>query len=196
MCARSCASASGETVMPAPGYKHDEKTRARIGKASRRMWERRRQAGTVALADIRMLEATNTAAPSLRPFLPVVRDVYLDLLEDQGGVDNVPTARKAMLDSQARLHLVELALGLRIAQDPTDLDAMARLTAVVNTRRSLLVTLGLDRIAREIEPDWTDARVHAAEDAAGVARGTFFGSPPVQAENRAAGPNPRTQGVG
>ncbi|MEX2206781.1 MAG: hypothetical protein WEF50_11190 [Myxococcota bacterium] len=171
--------------MPAPGYKHSAETKAKIGRYSRRMWARRKELGLVALADVRRLEETNTCAPSVRPFLAVARDGYLDLLEDQGGAEHVSAARKKLLDSEARLHLVELVLGMRIAQEPGDLDAMARLTAIVNARRSLLVSLGLERRAREIEPEWTESRVHAAEDAAGVARGTFSGSAPAPPHDRA-----------
>ncbi len=169
------------------GFKHDTETLERIGRASRRMWARRKAAGKVALADVRRLEETNTCAPSVRPFLSVARDAYLDLLEDQGGADHVSAARKKLLDSEARLHLVELVLGMRIAQEPTDLDAMARLTAIVNARRALLSTLGLERRAREIELELSEASLEAAAAAAGRSVDELRGSAPASINDRPAG---------
>jgi hypothetical protein len=154
--------------MPQLGRKHSPATREAIGRASRRMWARKRAEDQVSLADVIFVERNGTGALSARAFLPATREVYVDLIEDQGGED-IAAARKTLTGAHSRLLLAEYLCGVRIAQDPTDLEAMARLTAIVNSRRALLVALGLERKARDLEAEvLSPERLRAARQAAGL----------------------------
>lgn len=132
------------------GERHSDAAKAKTGRGVARAWRRRKVAGKVALADVHVVERGGTASPVALPFLPLVRTVYENLVEEQGGEAHISTARRTLLDGHSRLLLAEILCGVRIAQDPSDLDAMARLTALVGMRRSLLVSLGLDRVARDV----------------------------------------------
>ncbi len=75
------------------------------------------------------------------------------MVQAMGGEDLVSEPRMVLIHDLARAGLLLRAVMMRIAQSPDlDLDAVSKASNLINTRRSLLQVLGLDRVERDV-PD-------------------------------------------
>ena len=88
--------------------------------------------------------------PRLAPFLEEATAECADVLEALGGAGNVSAPRRVIVEDLARVGVVlrgTLAAYLR-SEDP---ELASKVGALATARRSLLVSLGLDRVSKELD---------------------------------------------
>src|SRR5690606_35930355 len=135
--------------------------RRRLSLGVRRAAERKRAAreaeeaaararAAVLPADLRAIEAGHPVREELQPLVRAAADELVALLDHLGGPDRVTFARQALAQSVVRLGIAERGLALRYVHT-ADPEVASRIATIAAQRRALLVSLGLDRVAREVE---------------------------------------------
>jgi hypothetical protein len=75
----------------------------------------------------------------------------LGLVSALGGVDNISEQRLVLIQDVARLGLVLRAVMARFLQGDGDPELASRVASITSARRSSLVALGLERVAKELD---------------------------------------------
>jgi len=131
-----------------------EQHRDRIAHGLRRYHARRMALARIAPAELRELERTGSVSARLRPFVAQAAQEAVDFAEALGGVDQVSPQRMAILRDTARLGaLLSALLANAMQRDVLDLDEVAKITSLASARRANLSAIGLERHARDVEPD-------------------------------------------
>ncbi len=136
--------------MPSTGRPHTPETRERISKGVRRSLAVRAQQERLVprLAVFRRRRGSN---PMMRTLLDLAANEVVELVDALGGVDQISPQRLRLIED---IGISGVLLGRELLAyiDDRDGDAAARVTALINSRRSSLAQVGLDvRKADELD---------------------------------------------
>ena len=138
-----------------PGTKRGSaEWKARISRSKREKYIRDRER-ELELAEIRPRHikalADGVVSKSLAWLLPLAEQEGIELLTALGGPAEVSPQRRAIVEDAVSLGMVLRAELGRYLQS-RDVEAAARVSSLANARRAALVAVGLDRIAKQIDP--------------------------------------------
>ena len=151
------------------GDRHSAAARERIVKGTRWGIEKRRRIARIAPGEIVELQRNGTLSASLKPYAAQAVEESLGFIQALGGEDGgVSEQRLALVQDAARAGLVLRALMAQVLQrDEIDGDSVSKIASLINTRRSLLQAVGLDRIERDV-PDLGSYLANREDPAPGV----------------------------
>jgi hypothetical protein len=136
----------------------------------------------VAPSELFELEKSGTVSDSLRPYAAQAIEEADGFARALGGVDVLSEQRLALIQDTARVGLVMRAVVARFLQGDGDPELASKIGTLASTRRSLLSTLGLDRMEREV-PDlraYLEQHDQEAQTRAHEANGDDPGASPAQ----------------
>jgi hypothetical protein len=128
----------------------EQRRRQRISRSKRRDHATSRAQAMLAPRDLRALR--KHGAPVIDALKPLLRDAAAEvvaLLTALGGEDTVSPQERSLIESAARLHVIERGHFMRWAQthDPED---ATRVASCAQAKRAALTSLGLQRREREV----------------------------------------------
>jgi hypothetical protein len=127
------------------GARLSQQHRERIARCLRHHHERKRLAAEVAPRDLRRLKESGVVARSLQPLIPIAEMESAELIESMGGVESITPQVRILIEDCAAVGMAlrgTLALYLQ-GGDP---ELASRIGSLATARRSILQTLGLDRV--------------------------------------------------
>ncbi len=134
--------------MTAAGRPHTPEVRERISRGLRRYHELRRCRARPAHVDRWAREGA--VAPELRPILEARAHQAEAMVQDLGGPDAVTALQRGVLDTWLQAQVTaDVAFARFVRGEATEVPE--RLMTALNAARSALVSLGLERRAREVQ---------------------------------------------
>ena len=181
-----------ERVDTRPGTKRGSaEWRARISRSKREkhLRDRERELELAAISP-RHLKALRKGivSPSLEWLLPLAEEEGCELVAALGGPEEITPQRRAIIEDAVSLGMVLRAELGRYLQS-RDVEAAARVSSLANARRAALTAVGLDRIAKQLDPTaalsvtWRQTEAGAAEDTPERANGAAPDPTPSPSEN-------------
>lgn len=155
--------------------------RARIGAGVCRAQEVQREPERVLPRDLAAAWRSAAVRPALRAWVEDAADALAAWINALGGEHRVTPQRWALLQSAARLGVVESELSLAFMQNP-DPELASRIATVAGQRARLLERVGLDRAEREVpalQEYLRQREREKAEDAAQAATSAPNGAAPA-----------------
>ena len=141
--------------MPGRGQELSRTTRQRISSGLRRYHNRRREEAQVRPAHVHDWLREGIVHHRLRPFVKARAAMFVGILQDLGGSEVVTGMQKGILEGWLQAQVAADAAFARFVTTD-DSAALVRLATFLNTSRSALIALGLERRARDVTPNLED----------------------------------------
>ncbi len=132
----------------------------RVSRTRSRATQRRREAHSIALSDVRRYRREGLVSASMLPLTKMAEDEAKALFQALGGEDNVSEQERALVEDFARVGVVMRGELSRYLTGDRDAGKVVGIMAA--TRRSSLVALGLQRREKELGlEDYIEAKAES-----------------------------------
>ncbi len=162
--------------------------RAKMSRANRGVWLRRKAAARIAPWEVLELSRTGTLPADRRDYVADAVGEGLAIVADLGGAEQLSAQLLALVQDAQRAGLLLRVLCARVLQSETpDLEAVAKISTLITSRRETLKTLGLERRERDVPSlasylEDLEAKRHAPAIDAPGANGSASDPEPAPAE--------------
>lgn len=140
--------------MPAKGRRHSPEALERIRRGSERGRERARLEREISPKEIQALRNCGAIAESMKQPAREAARTAMALVDDLGGVDRISARQLSVIQSNARLELLERVVMVKLLahrSEKVDTELVGLVNRLANTRRALLTSL------RELERHESEA---------------------------------------
>jgi len=161
-----------------------------------RYWQLRHARWEVAPSEVRDAEKAGVISESLKRHAIEAQAETLALVNALGGLDTLSEQRLILIQDAGRLGLIVRALTTQFLQGAGDPDLGTRIATITTARRTLLQTLGLDRVASEVPDLATYLRDKDAQKPEGDAIVEAHVADSVEFEITSESTGPRADGGG
>jgi len=134
---------------PGTEYRSPEWKR-RVSEGLKHHYARKRQVAAVRPRDLARLERSGTVTLALRPLLSIAAEEAYELTEALGGSDALSPQRRMVIEDLTAMGIT-LRATLALFLQNYDTELASKISALASARRVSLQTLGLDRVAKELD---------------------------------------------
>jgi hypothetical protein len=135
------------------GSQHTAEARARMSRSGKRRAVRDRERLKLTPKALRRYLAFRECAPGLKPIVRASEEEMLDLVADLTGggtIEDLPAGKRLLLESAMQTVVASRAL-FAMFIETRDCELASRMATQATTLHRALVTLGLERVARELD---------------------------------------------
>jgi hypothetical protein len=174
------------------GAQHTDESRAKMSRSGKRRAARDRERLKLTPKAVRRYLAFRVCAPGLKPIIRAAEEEMVDLVVDLTGggtIEDLPAGKRLLVESAMQTLVASRAM-FAMFVETRDTDLASRMATQATTLHRALTTLGLERIAKEIDlstylaqksaENRGDEEISTGPD---VLEGSASSSPPAVASN-------------
>jgi hypothetical protein len=154
------------------GSHHTAEARAKMSRSGKRRAARDRERLKLTPKAVRRYLAFRECAPGLKPIIRAAEEEMVDLVTDLtggGAIEDLPAGKRLLIESAMQTLVASRAMFAMFVES-RDVELASRMATQATTLHRALVTLGLERLEREINLG-AQLRERAREDAVRKANG-------------------------